>query len=346
VYYLDQFRVGTTYADVALPLDQLPETMPPVFTPAGGTFTNRIDVSISCASTGATIRYTTDGTLPSTNNGAVYAAPITLARPTLLQAIAQAPGKTESSIAGARFGIENDIVAADSFEDYPAGPLAGRGGGEGFLAPYAALTSATVVSRSMVYAGGTLTVKGGARALRVDGNTGTRHMGREFYPQSGRRLYLSFLFEHAQSFSDDDFFCLGLQTNPDVQPEAGVQHRVNTNGTALGFGIRYGGGSGSKAPFDTVSGRVYFAVLRLEKSVPGPASTYDRLALFLNPLSPFEAPVPTHTFTNAQSAAYNCLTLRTDLLGSGAAYYVDNIRVGRTYASVLPPARGAVLVLR
>ena len=85
------------------PVAQQAET--PVIDPAGGSFKGSVDVTITCGTPGATIRYTTDGTDPDAANGTVYTSgsAITLTRSTTLKAIAVADGYTDSGIASADF---------------------------------------------------------------------------------------------------------------------------------------------------------------------------------------------------------------------------------------------------
>ncbi|MHB9105445.1 MAG: DNRLRE domain-containing protein [Armatimonadota bacterium] len=52
----------------------LPVVEPLTFTPDGGTFSAGVDVTVSCATPGVTIRCTTDGSDPTTTNGAVIAS--------------------------------------------------------------------------------------------------------------------------------------------------------------------------------------------------------------------------------------------------------------------------------
>ncbi len=59
----------------------------PEFTPSQGPITNGTLVSISCATTGAVIRYSLDGSIPTTNSP-VYAAPLALNGNTVLKAVA------------------------------------------------------------------------------------------------------------------------------------------------------------------------------------------------------------------------------------------------------------------
>ena len=59
----------------------------PTFSPNGGTHDQSVTVTISTASTGATIYYTTDGSEPTTSSS-VYSEPLTFTRTTTLKAIA------------------------------------------------------------------------------------------------------------------------------------------------------------------------------------------------------------------------------------------------------------------
>jgi uncharacterized repeat protein (TIGR02543 family) len=83
----------------------LPQAATPTFSPAGGTFASAQTVTISCATPGATIRYTTDGTQPSATAGTVYSGPITISSYAVVQAIAYAPSFTDSAVAATTYTI-------------------------------------------------------------------------------------------------------------------------------------------------------------------------------------------------------------------------------------------------
>jgi hypothetical protein len=83
-----------------------PQVAPPVFNPAGGVYTTTQTVSISTATPGATIRYTTDGSTPSETVGTVYAGPITVSATTTVNAIAYKSGDFDSSLATANYVID------------------------------------------------------------------------------------------------------------------------------------------------------------------------------------------------------------------------------------------------
>lgn len=66
----------------------LAKTDEPIFNPKGWTYYNPITITIECATSGATIRYTTDGSTPTISHGIIYTNPITLDENTILKAIA------------------------------------------------------------------------------------------------------------------------------------------------------------------------------------------------------------------------------------------------------------------
>jgi hypothetical protein len=70
----------------------------PVFSPVAGTYTSRQSVTLSVATAGATIHYTTNGAAPSASS-AVYSGPIPVSATTVIEAIAVAAGKTNSGYA-------------------------------------------------------------------------------------------------------------------------------------------------------------------------------------------------------------------------------------------------------
>jgi hypothetical protein len=76
----------------------------PTFSPAGGAFTTAQSVSISDATSGATIYYTTNGTIPTTSSTR-YGAPITVSSTETIEAIATATGDSNSAVASATYTI-------------------------------------------------------------------------------------------------------------------------------------------------------------------------------------------------------------------------------------------------
>ncbi len=74
----------------------------PSFSPAGGTYSGSQSVTLSDGTSGSTIYYTTDGSVPSTSS-AVYSAPITLNTSQTLSAIAVASGYSNSAVQSATY---------------------------------------------------------------------------------------------------------------------------------------------------------------------------------------------------------------------------------------------------
>ena len=76
----------------------------PTFSPKAGTYTEAQTVTIACATSGATIYYTTNGSTPSSTS-TKYTSPITVSETTTLKAIA-IKGSAKSSVATATYTIK------------------------------------------------------------------------------------------------------------------------------------------------------------------------------------------------------------------------------------------------
>lgn len=113
---LGLFQGNYDYADIAyLPISieemtnnayttVAPVVQTPVISPDAGEYENQVSVSISCATTGASIYYTVDGTEP-TAGSTLYEGTITLTESCTLNAIAVKDGFTASEVATATFTI-------------------------------------------------------------------------------------------------------------------------------------------------------------------------------------------------------------------------------------------------
>ena len=88
----------------------------PAFSPEAGTYTEAQNVTISCATEGATIHYTTDGNDP-TSSSTTYSSAISVGETTTIKAIAVKDGMTDSEVASAEYtiNIPKDTVATPTF---------------------------------------------------------------------------------------------------------------------------------------------------------------------------------------------------------------------------------------
>ncbi len=86
-------------------------TADPIFSPSAGTFTDAVTVKIKSSTEGAEIRYTVDGTEPSSTVGTVYTAPVKIDKTTTIAAIAYKKDFLDSSVAKATFEIKTEAAA-------------------------------------------------------------------------------------------------------------------------------------------------------------------------------------------------------------------------------------------
>ncbi len=91
------------------PVPPTPTVATPTFTPEANTYYEVQEVSISCATDGATIHYTLDGSTP-TETSPVYDTPITVEATTTIKAIAMKEGYNDSDIAEATYTIQLGAV--------------------------------------------------------------------------------------------------------------------------------------------------------------------------------------------------------------------------------------------
>jgi glucose/arabinose dehydrogenase len=104
------YWVDVVFADS---LATQPQVATPTFNPAAGTYTTAQSVTLTDASLGANIYYTTNGSVP-TISSTLYTAPITVATTTTIQAKAIVTGWIDSAVASATYTIQPAPPAAPS----------------------------------------------------------------------------------------------------------------------------------------------------------------------------------------------------------------------------------------
>ncbi len=86
------------------------QALAPAFSPSGGTYTGPQTVVLSTSTSGASIRYTTDGSVPSDTIGALYTGPITVGVTTTINAVAYKSGLLNSAVSSATYTIRPILV--------------------------------------------------------------------------------------------------------------------------------------------------------------------------------------------------------------------------------------------
>ncbi len=97
-----------------------PQVAAPGFSPAAGTYSSAQSVTITSATGGASIAYTTDGSTPTESGGTVthgklYSGAISISATATLNAIAFKTGDTDSTVTSARYTIGAPPAAAPVF---------------------------------------------------------------------------------------------------------------------------------------------------------------------------------------------------------------------------------------
>ena len=95
----------------------------PTITPAGGTYYSPVEVSMSCATSGATIYYTTNGSNPTTSSTR-YTAPFTVSTATTVKAISAKDGEVSDVVSESyEFATATPVNSIAEYQGLPDGTV-------------------------------------------------------------------------------------------------------------------------------------------------------------------------------------------------------------------------------
>lgn len=106
--------INGTLANGAVTL--APQVVAPIHSPGGGVYLSTPSIALTTATSGATIYYTLDGSVPTTSS-AVYLAPIQITGTTTVRAIAVLSGYSSSAVSSATYTIDPNDLDGDGIPD-------------------------------------------------------------------------------------------------------------------------------------------------------------------------------------------------------------------------------------
>lgn len=236
-------------------------------------------------------------------------------------------------------------IAHDSFESYTVGAsLNGANGGTGFTGAWSSNAAVRVVSASLSYQAGIVSVNGGNQAIQVNGALGNPSpldnvFSRAFTGLSGD-VYFSMLFRPVVNggANQDDFFQFMLNDDTDAENSGAIGMR-NSTGTGGNDGY-FARIRNSSADFNaeatpnvlSVEGRTDFLVGRFSTNGGG---TFQRFDLWVNPNSNLMTAPDATLIANSGTSLIDFITLRVAFLDSGDQYQIDAITIGTQFSDVV-----------
>ena len=163
----------------------------PAFSPIPGTYASSEQVSISTATTGTSIRYTTDFSTPSETAGTLYSGPIAVNATTTIKAIAYATGMPDSAVATGAFAISGSNWYSPYWSDRKAITIDHtKVAGASNISNFPVLISLTDANLATVANGGDVAIADGSDILFTasDGVTKLNHQIESYNPSTGQLI--------------------------------------------------------------------------------------------------------------------------------------------------------------
>lgn len=236
------------------------------------------------------------------------------------------------------------LIAYDDFSYMAGATIGGENGGTGWSGAWTTTGTATnyTTSSALTYSAGTLNIAGDTRTARI-GSDSTNLYARQFAAQTGT-LYFSFLFRLDSSTLQTNDFIHFMLNNDAVNTDSGGIGLLSTTTDRLG--ARIGGANGgdtTSSATDFVANTTYFLVGKIWKNA---SPNYNTVDLFINPISSIEPITSSATDAGSMSApTISYFTLRGFNLDTDDRYVFDELRIGDTFASVVPEPSTALLLI-
>lgn len=285
----------SNYASVRYSLN-FATTATPVISPAAGSYAGPQSVTITDATSGATIYYTTDGSNP-TANSTVYAGPITVASSETIEAVAVATGSVESAVVSAAYTINAPTPTLSNLS--PASVPAGSAAfwltinGTGFMPNSTAFWGTTALTTQYVSASQLKAQVSAAQVATAGVNAVTVQTPA---PGGGTSNTMQFEVDSAGSTTPPSFTTLTATVNPAstasypvTLPSSASNVTVNCLNLPTGAACSYSASSGTLtiATSSTTPAGTYQITVVFTETLPGSASALIFLPLLLLPLVAF-----------------------------------------------------------
>lgn len=240
---------------------------------------------------------------------------------------------TQGSVASAA------LVAADSFNDYNVGPLAGANSGSGWAGGWHAGTGTTVVDPAVdLVAGG---INGGNRAVQFAANNSNAAYRQLGSTVSGSNVFVSFLFRFdAGTISNNDFLGLWLDTQARMDSGTAGSHtdvpnlglKALISGKPGDFFVRLSGTDGSYAGVRAALDSTVQIVGHLAYDSALNKTFYE---LWVNP-NEADLDSPDAIFSqNGAFAPFDLVGFRTANLTGADRLTVDELRIATDWTDVV-----------
>lgn len=253
------------------------------------------------------------------------------------------------------------LIAWDNFET-DTGPLNGATSGAGWTSDWSAAGFFTIVeinaggsTPTLTYARGGAQVATGNRAVMMS-NPGTTEVldnvfNRTFANQQST-VYFSVVVRKTAGVLDNntDFVQWGLTEDTDMDHSGsfGTSYTTNPVDYRIFSRLRSAGTNGESQAGGAVfeQDHTYLLVGKLWKSTDSPTANFDRFALYIDPDSPIESENDAVRAPDRNIGINGVTTLlgRIARIDANDVFLFDEIRIGTTFADVVPEPGAATLI--